>query len=154
MKTYAYFHSPIGFIELVSEREALVGVRFVEAPRHAHTPDVVLRETMRQLTGYFSGELRAFDLPIRLQGTPFQLAVWKLLLQIPYGQIRAYKQIAEALGNPKAVRAVGAANGRNPIAIIAPCHRVLASDGSLGGYAGGVWRKAWLLRHEGVLLPD
>ena len=154
MNTHAYFHSPIGFIVLESDGEALLLARFVEAPRQAHAPDAVLREAIRQLTGYFSGELRTFDLPIRLRGASFQLAVWRELLRIPFGEVRTYKQIAEAVGNPKAARAVGAANGRNPIAIIVPCHRVIASDGNLGGYAGGLWRKAWLLRHEGVLLPE
>ncbi|HEY81439.1 MAG TPA: methylated-DNA--[protein]-cysteine S-methyltransferase [Caldilineae bacterium] len=151
MHAHAYFHSPIGFLELTSDGETLLAVRFVDAPRAAHAPDAVLREAIRQLTGYFSGELIRFDLPIRLQGTPFQLSVWRQLLKIPFGQVRTYREIAQALGNRKAVRAVGGANARNPIAIIAPCHRVIASDGTLGGYAGGLWRKAWLLQHEGVL---
>jgi O-6-methylguanine DNA methyltransferase len=152
MHTYAYFHSPIGFIELQSDGEALLAARFVEAPAQAHAPDALLERAMHQLTGYFSGELRAFDLPLRMQGTAFQLRVWRALLQIPYGETRTYREIALALGNRDAVRAVGAANGANPFAIIVPCHRVVASDGTLGGYAGGLWRKAWLLRHEGALL--
>ena len=152
MIAHAYFHSPIGFIELRSDGEALIAASFVEAPTQAHRPDPLLMRAAHQLTAYFSGELTAFDLPLRLKGTPFQLSVWEELLKIPYGETRTYLDIARALGNPGAARAVGAANGANPIAIIVPCHRVIASDGSLGGYAGGMWRKAWLLRHEGAMM--
>ena len=152
MIAYAYFHSPIGFIELCSDGEALTAARFVEAPTQAHSPDAVLMQVAHQLTGYFSGELTQFDLPLRLKGTPFQLSVWEELLKIPYGETRTYGDIARALGNPGAVRAVGAANGANPVIIIVPCHRVIASDGTLGGYGGGMWRKAWLLRHEGAMM--
>jgi O-6-methylguanine DNA methyltransferase len=152
MIAYAYFHSPIGFIELRSDGEALTSARFVEAPTEAHSPDLVLIRATRQLTAYFSGELTVFDLPLRMQGTPFQLSVWEQLLKIPCGETRSYRDIARALGNPEAVRAVGAANAANPIAIIVPCHRVIASDGKLGGYNGGLWRKAWLLRHEGAIM--
>jgi len=151
MIRYAYFHSPVGFIELHSDGYALVAARFVEAPVQAHAPDAVLLRTIRQLSDYFSGELRTFDLPLRLQGTPFQLTVWEQLLTIPYGETLSYSDIARALGNPRAVRAVGAANGANPIVIIVPCHRVIAADGTLGGYGGGLWRKAWLMRHEGEM---
>jgi len=152
MIRYAYFHSPVGFIELHSDGEALIAARFVEAPTQAHSPDTVLLQTIRQLSAYFSGELRTFDLPLRLKGSPFQLSVWEQLLTIPYGETRSYRDIARALGNPKAMRAVGAANSANPIVIIVPCHRVITADGKLGGYSGGLWRKAWLLRHEGEML--
>jgi len=152
MITYAYFHSPIGFIELRSDGEALIAARFVEAPTQAHAPDAVLLKTIFQLSAYFTGELRQFDLPLRLKGTPFQLSVWEQLLKIPYGETRSYLDIARELGNPGAVRAVGAANGANPIVIIVPCHRVINSSGKLGGYGGGLWRKAWLLRHENEML--
>ena len=147
---YAYFHSPVGFIELHSDGESLLAARFVEAPTRGHMPDAVLLRAIHQLTAYFSGELTAFDLPLRLKGTSFQLSVWEQLLKIPYGETRSYGDIARALGNPGAMRAVGAANGANPIVIIIPCHRVITTDGTLGGYGGGLWRKAWLLRHEGV----
>ncbi len=146
MIRYAYFHSPVGFIELHSDGEALIAARFVEAPPQAHWP------IRPKLSDYFSGELRAFDLPLRLKGAPFQLAAWEQLLTIPYGETRSYSDIARALGNPKAMRAVGAANGANPIVIITPCHHVIAADGALGGYGGGLWRKAWLLRHESEML--
>jgi O-6-methylguanine DNA methyltransferase len=151
MITYAYFHSPIGFIELQGDGEALTAARFVEAPTQAHMPDKTLMEAIHQLTAYFSGELTVFDLPLRFKGTPFQLSVWEQLLRIPFGETRTYSQIAAALGNPGAARAVGAANAANPIVIIAPCHRVVAAGGKLGGYSGGMWRKMWLLRHEGAL---
>ncbi len=114
----------------------------------------LLEEAQRQLDAYFAGELRCFDLPLDLEGTPFQRQVWQQLLSVAYGQTASYQEIAVAIDNPKAVRAVGAANGRNPVAIIVPCHRIIGSGGraKLTGYGGGLWRKEWLLRHEGVLL--
>ena len=150
MITYAYFHSPIGFIELCSDGHALTAARFVEAPTKAHKPDPLLMQAAHQLTAYFAGELTTFDLPLRLKGSTFQISVWRQLLKIPYGETRSYADIARALGNSKAVRAIGAANSANPIILIIPCHRVIASNETLGGYSGGLWRKAWLLRHEGV----
>ncbi len=152
MISYAYFHSPIGFIELRGDGRALTMARFVEAPTQAHRPDATLMEAIHQLTAYFAGELTAFDLPLRLQGAPFQRAVWEQLQQIPFGETRTYGQIAAALGKPGAARAVGAANAANPVVIIVPCHRVVAAGGKLGGYGGGLWRKMWLLRHEGALM--
>lgn len=108
----------------------------------------------QQLREYFAGERKAFDLPLVLPGTPFQRSVWDALRQIPYGETRSYKQQAEALGKPKAIRAVGAANGGNRIAVIVPCHRVIGAAGRLTGYGGGIWRKEWLLRHEQQYLAD
>ena len=114
----------------------------------------LLDEVQRQLAAYFAGDLRYFDLPLALDGTPFQRQVWQQLLSVGYGHTASYQAIAHAIDNPKAVRAVGAANGRNPVAIIVPCHRIIGSGGrpKLTGYGGGLWRKEWLLRHEGVLL--
>ena len=115
----------------------------------------LLAEVQRQLDAYFAGGLRSFDLPLALDGTPFQRQVWQQLLSVGYGQTASYQDIADAIDSPKAVRAVGAANGRNPAAIIVPCHRIIGSGGRpprLTGYGGGLWRKQWLLRHEGVLL--
>ena len=152
MIAYAYFHSPIGFIELRSEGEALTAARFVEAPKQAHAPDAILLQAIHQLTGYFSGELTTFELPLRMAGTPFELSVWEALLGVPFGETRSYQQIAQAIGRPGAARAVGSVIGANPIIIIIPCHRVITSSGKLGGYSGGLWRKAWLLRHEETLL--
>ena len=113
--------------------------------------NLVLRETMLQLRAYFAGELRDFDVPLDMQGTPFQQRVWNELLRIPYGETRSYMQIAVAVGAPKAVRAVGAANGSNPIPIIVPCHRVIGSSGKLTGYGGGLPLKKRLLELEGAL---
>ena len=110
----------------------------------------LLKETIRQLRAYFAGELRAFDLPLDMQGTPFQKRVWKELEKIPYGETRSYMQIAVAVGAPKAVRAVGAANGSNPIPIIVPCHRVIGTSGKLTGYGGGLPLKKRLLELEGA----
>ncbi|MFB7511663.1 methylated-DNA--[protein]-cysteine S-methyltransferase [Streptomyces sp. NPDC056144] len=115
-------------------------------------------ETVRQLDAYFAGELTEFDLPLHLVGTPFQLRVWEELRRIPYGETRTYGELAEALGNPAASRAVGLANGKNPVSIVVPCHRVIGSGGSLTGYGGGLARKQRLLAFEageaGAAEPD
>jgi methylated-DNA-[protein]-cysteine S-methyltransferase len=112
-----------------------------------------LREAVRQLTAYFAGELREFRLPLDMAGTEFQCRVWRQLLTIPYGETRSYAQVAQAIGAPQAVRAVGAANGANPIAIVVPCHRVIGSNGKLTGYGGGLPLKKRLLAIEGCNLP-
>ncbi|MFF5427622.1 MULTISPECIES: methylated-DNA--[protein]-cysteine S-methyltransferase [unclassified Streptomyces] len=110
-------------------------------------------EVVRQLDAYFAGDLTAFDLPLRLDGTPFQRRVWNELLRIPYGQTRTYGELAEALGTPTASRAVGLANGKNPVSIIVPCHRVIGAGGGLTGYGGGLDRKRRLLAFEAGTLP-
>ena len=107
-----------------------------------------MQSCFSQLDDYFEGNLKSFDLETDLQGTDFQLSVWKYLLSIPYGKTVSYLDIARYLKNPKTIRAVGKANGSNPVSIIVPCHRVIGRDGSLTGYAGGIWRKKWLLDHE------
>jgi len=112
-----------------------------------------LRLAIEQLRHYFAGERIQFSCPLDLRGTAFQVAVWRELYRIPYGSTRTYAQIAEAIGHPKAVRAVGAANGANPVAVIVPCHRVIGSNGTLTGYGGGLPMKQWLLALEGVALP-
>ena len=109
-----------------------------------------LPEAVRQLRDYFAGSRREFDLPLRLAGTDFQRRVWGGLTEIRYGETWSYGQLAKRIGNPKASRAVGLANGRNPISILVPCHRVIGADGSLTGYGGGLERKRWLLAHEGL----
>jgi methylated-DNA-[protein]-cysteine S-methyltransferase len=109
-----------------------------------------LGEAVRQLSEYFAGTRRTFHLPLRLQGTEFQQRVWRELTEIPYGETWSYGQLARRIGNPNASRAVGLANGRNPISILVPCHRVIGADGSLTGYGGGLERKQWLLAHEGL----
>lgn len=107
---------------------------------------------LRQLAEYFAGKRRTFALELAPVGTPFQLATWRALQAIPWGRTRSYAQLAEAIGRPTAVRAVGGANGANPLPIVVPCHRVIAADGSIGGFSGGIDRKRWLLAHEGIAL--
>ena len=119
-----------------------------------HHTDAPFLEVRRQLTAYFNGELRQFDLPLFLTGTAFQKSVWRHLSTIPYGETQTYGQLAATLERPKASRAVGAANGSNPIAIILPCHRVIGGNGSLTGFGGGLPTKEYLLCHEGVLTPS
>lgn len=148
--------SPVGRLKLVASDKGLAAilwenedpdrVRFgplVESPGHP-----ILRETERQLAQYFAGRLKAFTVPLDFQGTAFQKSVWKALLTIPFGETRTYADIARQIGRPTAFRAVGAANGKNPISIIAPCHRVIGSSGSLTGFAGGLAAKERLLRLE------
>jgi methylated-DNA-[protein]-cysteine S-methyltransferase len=153
-----WVESPVGKLRLVVEDGALVGLS-MEEQRHASAfaaadgqSDPVLDEASRQLAAWFAGERTHFDLPLRPRGTPFQLAVWEALREIPFGETRSYGQVAAGLGELRAVRAVGAANGRNPIGIIVPCHRVIGADGSLVGYGGGMERKRWLLGHEREVL--
>ena len=110
------------------------------------------RQAERELTEYFAGKRSHFEVPLHFPGTDFQVAVWQALQSIPFGTTYSYQQIAEQVGSPKAVRAVGAANGNNRIAIIIPCHRVIGKNGKLTGYGGGLERKEWLLRHEGYIL--
>ena len=114
----------------------------------------LLRHAFEQLSGYLAGVRKDFDLPLAPAGTPFQRKVWDALLRIPYGQTRSYQQIAEAVGSPRGFRAVGMANNRNPIVVVVPCHRVIAADGTLGGYSSGVERKRFLLRLEGLSIPE
>jgi methylated-DNA-[protein]-cysteine S-methyltransferase len=149
---YAYYESPIGLIEIGGTATHIVSLYFVEDRRAAFDPYPTVLEAVRQVAEYFSGQRQVFDLDLALHGTAFQERVWQQLLKVPYGQAATYQEIANALNKPKAVRAVGAANGQNPISIIVPCHRIIGSDGKLVGYGGGLWRKEWLLRHEGYLL--
>jgi O-6-methylguanine DNA methyltransferase len=112
--------------------------------------ETALRSLAEQLNAYLEGDLRDFSVPIDMRGTPFQVAVWQALQQIGYGEVRSYAAVANAIGRPTAVRAVGAANGVNPVPVIVPCHRVIGSNGTLTGYGGGIEMKAWLLRREGI----
>ena len=143
--------SPLGPIAIEASGDAVAAIRFLErgAPSTA-SPRGVLAEAAAQLAAYFSGRLRRFDLPLAPAGTPFQLQVWDVLRAIPYGVTWTYGQTAARLGRPKSSRAVGAANGANPIPIVLPCHRVIGADGGLTGYGGGVERKRALLDLEGV----
>ena len=144
-----YYESPIGWLELVSTETHIVVVRFVDTSGQAPAESpAVLATCVQQLSEYFAGQRATFTVPLNPPGTPFQQQVWRKLVEIPFGATTTYGHIAAELGNPNASRAVGHANGRNPIAIILPCHRLVGSDGSLTGYGGGLWRKAWLLEHE------
>lgn len=143
--------SPVGPLTLLSDGECLIGVRFDGFTPPLHTRplvDGVLDAARRQLDEYFAARREAFDLPLAPAGTPFQRRVWAALLEIPFGETRSYASLARAIGKPTASRAVGAANGSNPIAIVVPCHRVVGADGSLTGFGGGLDRKAFLLRLE------
>ena len=151
---YTTFESPVGTLLLGGDANGLRLVSF-ESSKHAAPPQANWRqnkapfaEVIRQLQAYFRGELKEFDLPLALEGTKFQLRVWNTLRSIPYGETISYLQLAERIGNPKAVRAVGLANGSNPIPIIIPCHRVIGSDGSLTGFGGGLSTKKMLLELE------
>lgn len=149
-----YYHSPIGCLRIDGNDEAIHAVRFCDNPGPAATAvPAVGQLCIRQLQEYFEDTRKVFDLPLQPAGTVFQQQVWQNLKQIPYAKTCSYLEVARAVSGDKAIRAVGAANGRNPICIIVPCHRVIGSDGSLTGYAGGLWRKEWLLQHEGVLQP-
>ena len=149
---YSTLTTPIGELMLTADDDgALTGVYLpnrLPDPAGWERDDELLADARRQLTEYFAGERTTFDLPLRPAGAPFQLRVWEALLRIPYGETASYGELARELGHPTAARAVGAANGRNPIAIVVPCHRVIGSNGSLTGYAGGLECKRALLDLE------
>ncbi|MCH7379491.1 MULTISPECIES: methylated-DNA--[protein]-cysteine S-methyltransferase [Acinetobacter] len=158
---YMYMDSPVGALKLVAHDQALVAVMWDnEDHKRVRLSELIedrqhpmLHRVKQQLEQYFVGQRQQFDLPLDFQGTAFQQQVWQALLSIPYGETRSYKDIAIQLGNEKAVRAVGAANGKNPISIIAPCHRVIGSSGALVGFAGGLDKKQILLSLEQSQIP-
>jgi len=164
MTAHTTMPSPVGPLLLVASDAGLVAIRF-EQNRHGGDPRAsslplehaspaqarILAEACAQLDAYFAGARVAFDLPLDAHGTPFQQRAWSALREIPFGQTISYAELARRTGDVRAVRAVGAANGRNPIPIIVPCHRVIGADGSLVGFGGGLERKRWLLEHEGAL---
>ena len=143
----AYYKSPIGTIEVKYSNKGIVSLYFVDNAEINYTIHTV-NDSINQLEEYFSGERKAFDLDLDLHGTEFQKSVWKELLKIPFGETETYINVAIKLGNSRLLRAVGNANGKNPVSIIVPCHRVIGADGKLIGYGGGLWRKKWLLEHE------
>ena len=152
--TYYYTYDTIlGSVTLVEENGALVVIttRPYQSKEEIYQETPVIKEAFAQLSEYFSGNRKTFNLPLLLKGTDFQKQVWQALLKIPFGETRSYKQIAEAIGNPKAVRAVGMANNKNPLLIVIPCHRVIGANGKLVGYAVGIDKKEYLLRLEGSL---
>lgn len=146
-----YYRSPIGLIEIVARREGISFLGFVEkeSPDSSEVPPC-LTECFKQIDEYFMGNRRAFSISLLLDGTSFQKKVWNELLKIPFGETASYMEIARSCGHERAVRAVGNANGSNPISIIVPCHRIIGHNGKLVGYGGGLWRKEWLLKHEGI----
>ncbi|GHD56234.1 methylated-DNA--[protein]-cysteine S-methyltransferase [Jeongeupia chitinilytica] len=160
---YANFDSPLGKLKLVADDAALVAIlwendrpgRVSPGAMSESAGNAILMETARQLGEYFAGQRTRFALPLRFAGTAFQQQVWAALLTIPFGETRSYLDIATQIGNVRAVRAVGAANGRNPLSIVAPCHRVIATSGQLTGFAGGLRAKRFLLDLEsaGRLFP-
>ena len=154
MRRHAVVDSPVGPLTLVAQDAALVGL-YQQGQRHLPAAasfgsrnDAVLPVVREQLAAYFDGTLETFDIPLSLSGTAFQRAVWAALLAVPYGSTCTYTELATAAGHPGAVRAAGAANGRNPVSIVVPCHRVLGAGGALTGYAGGTARKSFLLELE------
>ena len=158
MRTHTTHPSPIGPLTLVAEDGVLAALYLAE---HRHAPDPAthgpagtgFEAVTEALDAYFAGDLTTFDLPLAARGTPFQQRVWALLREIPYGTTTTYGALAVRLGSPGASRAVGLANGRNPVGVVVPCHRVVGSDGKLTGYAGGLDVKRWLLAHERAHAP-
>ena len=154
METYkGYYKSKLGLLEIVGLEQSIKAVTFVENEESDDDFDKAksspaVEACLRQLDEYFQGNRQTFSLTLEPDGTEFQRTVWTQLTAIPFGQTVSYLDVAKNIGNEKAIRAVGAANGQNPIVIIIPCHRVIGSDGKLTGYGGGLWRKEWLLKHE------
>ena len=150
---YRYsYETVLGSVTFVEEDGALLAISTHHVYEGICQETTLIKEAHQQLSEYLKGERKSFDLPLRMKGTDFQQRVWNALLDIPYGETRSYKQIAEAIGNPKAVRAVGMANNRNPLLIVVPCHRVIGADGKLVGYGAGIEKKEFLLRLEKSLL--
>jgi methylated-DNA-[protein]-cysteine S-methyltransferase len=159
MPDTVYYDSPLGVLEIAGSARGVAAVNFVEArpgggPSHANGAPQPLLDCRRQLDEYFRGARTTFDVLLDLEGTPFQLEVWRRLRLVPFGATTTYGAIAGAMRRPGAARAVGGANHRNPVSIIVPCHRVVGGGGSLVGYGGGLWRKARLLDHERSVLAQ
>ena len=146
-----YYKSPIGILEIKGDVNGIQYVSYIEEKFSISQENSKLKELNKcvlQLEEYFSGNRQEFELKLNPQGTKFQQKVWNELLNVSFNKTRSYLQQSKSIGDVKAIRAVGTANGKNPISIIIPCHRIIGSDGSLTGYAGGIWRKKWLLEHE------
>lgn len=144
----AYYKSPIGIIEIKSRDGYIISLDFVEKEEEVEFIPEVLKQCIKELHEYFNGVRKDFSVKVHLEGTDFQKKAWEELMKIPYGETISYKEQAQRIGSPKAFRAVGLANSKNPVGIIVPCHRVIGSNGKLTGYAGGLWRKKWLIEHE------
>lgn len=144
-----YLKCPLGWLRMTGDDEAVHSISFEEEQgEDSPDPSPVLLQGRQELEEYIKGSRKVFTIPWKTEGTPFQQAIWKALSEIPFGHTVTYRYLARHIGNDDAVRAVGMANGQNPLAILLPCHRVVGSDGKLTGYAGGLWRKKWLLEHE------
>lgn len=153
MNFFSYLQSPIGIIEINADENNVLSVLFMEdeKPPLKITENEISVKTKQQLQDYFDKKITTFDIPLHFSSTDFKERVWRQLQTIPFGKTISYIQLAVDLGDEKCIRAAASANGRNPFAIVVPCHRVIGKDGSLTGYAGGLWRKQWLLEHEGNL---
>lgn len=146
-----YYKTPIGIAEIIGNDDGIQSISVLDDNTIVISDENIpkcLAHCITQLEEYFSGKRTEFDLKLNPQGTDFQKQVWQELLNIPFGKTRTYLEQTKQIGDPKAIRAVASANGKNPLWIVVPCHRVIGSDGSLTGYAGGIWRKKWLLEHE------
>ena len=150
MDTAAYYQSPIGILKITAKDASVRSITFAEKAEEQAKSRLprAIRKCIKQLDEYFAGKRITFSFPYQYEGSEFQQKVWSELEKIPFGKTISYKQLALQLGDEKVIRAAGTANGKNPIAIVVPCHRVIGSDGKLVGYAGGLWRKQWLLEHE------
>lgn len=144
----AYIKTPLGIAKIVGDENGICSVSVHDQGTLSTEIPAKLQNAVSQLNEYFEGTRTAFDFKLNPKGTEFQIKVWKGLLSIPFGKTRTYLEQSKILGDVKAIRAVASANGKNPLWIVVPCHRVIGSDGSLTGYAGGLWRKKWLLEHE------
>ena len=149
---YDHMNSPLGIIHVIGSESYLYSIRFYSRKIKNRRTNKLLKEVLFQLSVYLKGDLKKFDLPCKLVGTDFQKRVWGQLKKIKLGKIKTYKEIASGIKDIKAARAVGSAIGFNSLPIIIPCHRVIASNGDISGFTAGIWRKKWLLKHEGILV--
>lgn len=155
---FAYYQSPLGLMKIAGNDSVINSVMFIDPSEEhreiisASNPNTIILDCIEQLIEYFNGKRKKFTLPLEQQGTDFQMNVWSKLQEIPYGKTLSYLRLAIMLGDPQKVRAAASANGKNKIAVIIPCHRVIGSNSSLVGYMGGLWRKKWLLDHESKML--
>lgn len=140
--------SPLGFIKIEGNSDGIFSLSFIETASHTKEIPAVLQEVVDQIQEYFAGTRKDFTVKIAPKGTDFQQRVWKLLQKVTYGSTINYLQLSEQYGDPKAIRAVASANGKNPILLIIPCHRIISKDGAIGGFSAEIWRKKWLLHHE------
>ena len=144
----AYIKTPLGIAKIMGDENGISVISILDEGATSKTIPTILQESVSQLNDYFEGKRNDFTFKLNPSGTEFQQKVWKGLLEIPFGKTMSYMELSKKLGDVKAIRAVASANGKNPLWIVVPCHRVIGTDGSLTGYAGGLWRKKWLLEHE------